>query len=100
MAGPIRIGIVGARFAARFHWHGYRRVFGVPIEVVGITSKAAESREKFARDHSIKAFATLEELCDASDVVDICAPPSTHEPRAVAALQRGKHVVIEKPFTG
>ncbi len=100
MADPILIGIVGARFAARFHWQGYRRVCGVPVEVVGITSKLAESREKFARDHPVKAFATLEELCDAADVVDICAPSSAHESLAVAALQRGKHVVIEKPFTG
>ncbi len=100
MAEAIRVGIVGARFAARFHWEGYRRVYGVPVKVVGVTSKSVETREAFARDHGIQAFASLEELCDASDVVDICAPPSTHEPLAVTALRRGKHVIIEKPFTG
>jgi predicted dehydrogenase len=100
MAEPIRIGIVGARFAARFHVQGYRRVSGVPVNVVGVASKSRESSDKFAREYQVKAFATLEELCDASDVIDICAPPSTHEPLAVAALKRGKHVVIEKPFTG
>src|SRR5579863_40880 len=99
-AATLRIGIAGARFAARFHCQGYRRVCGVPVEVVGVTSKGAESREKFADDCHVKSFATLEELCDAADVIDICAPPSTHEPLAVQALERGKHVVIEKPFTG
>jgi len=100
MPDTIRVGIVGARFAARFHWEGYRRVCGVPVKVAGVTSKSAESREAFARDRGVPAFASLEELCDAVDVVDICAPPSAHEPLAVAALARGKHVVIEKPFTG
>ena len=100
MVEPIRVGIVGARFAARFHWEGYRRVYSVPVKVVGITSKSAESRETFGRDHGIKAFASLEDLCDAVDVVDICAPGSAHEPLAIAALSRDKHVIIEKPFTG
>lgn len=100
MGEPMRVGIVGARFAARFHWEGYRRVYGVPVEVVGVTSKSAESREAFARERGIQAFASFEELCDASAVIDICAPGSAHEPLAVQALRRGKHVVIEKPFTG
>jgi predicted dehydrogenase len=100
MGESIRVGIVGARFAARFHWEGYRRVYGIPLKVVGVFSKSKEAREAFARERGIQTFASLEELCDASDVIDICSPPSTHEPIAVAALGRGKHVIIEKPFTG
>jgi predicted dehydrogenase len=100
MAETIRVGIVGARFAARFHWEGYRRVYGVPVQVVGVTSKSPESREAFAQERGIRAFASFEELCGASDVIDLCTPGSTHEPLAVQALRRGKHVVIEKPFTG
>lgn len=100
MADPLRIGIVGARFAARFHWQGYRRISGVSVEVVGVTSNSPQSREKFARDFNVKACASLDELCGLADVIDICAPPSTHEPLAVQALGCGKHVVIEKPFTG
>jgi predicted dehydrogenase len=100
MAKPLRVGIVGAKFAARFHLQGYRRVYGVPVEVVGVTSKSPESRETFARERGLRAFDSLESLSDAVDVVDICAPGSAHEPLAVAALKRGKHVIIEKPFTG
>ena len=65
-----------------------------------MTTKSADSAEAFARAPGIQAFATFEELCDAVDVVDLCSPPATHEPLAVAALRRGKHVIIEKPFTG
>ena len=100
MSEPIRIGIVGARFAARFHWEGYRRVYGTPVQVVGVTSTSVESREAFARQHEVKAFTSFEALCEAADVIDLCTPGSTHEPLALQALRRGKHVVIEKPFTG
>ncbi len=72
----------------------------MPVEVVGVTAKSPESAATFARECGVKAFTSFEELCDACDVVDLCSPGNTHEPLAVEALQRGKHVVIEKPFTG
>lgn len=100
MAETIKVGIVGAGFAARFHAQGYSRVYNVAAELVGVMDNVAELAQTFARQRGIKAFASFEALCDAVDVVDVCTPGSTHEPVAVAALQRGKHVVIEKPFTG
>jgi predicted dehydrogenase len=99
-ARALRVGLVGSKFAAAFHWEGWRRVYGIPVEVVGVTSKSADAREAFARQKGIQSFQTLEELCECVDVVDVCTPPSTHEELAVRALQRGKHVVVEKPLTG
>jgi predicted dehydrogenase len=100
MAEPIRIGIVGAGFAARFHALNLRRVHTVPVAISGVTSRSAESREAFARESSVPAFDSFEALCEASDIIDLCSPPSTHEQLAVEALGRGKHLIIEKPFTG
>ncbi len=97
---PVRIGFVGARFAANFHWDGLRRVYGVPVEIVGVTSQTADTRDAFAREKGIRAFDSFEELCAAVDVVDLCTPPSTHERLGIQALRAGKHVLIEKPFTG
>jgi predicted dehydrogenase len=100
MDNTIRVGIVGARFAARFHWEGLNRVHGVPVRVVGVTSQTPEAREAFAEEKKIQSFPTLAELCQAVDVIDLCTPPASHEPLAVQALALGKHVIIEKPFTG
>lgn len=100
MNSPLRIGIVGSRFAAEFHWNCYQRVYGAPVAISGVTSVSPESREAFARRHGIRAFDSLAALCDASDVIDVCAPGYVHEKLAVEALGRGKHVVVEKPFTG
>jgi len=100
MAETVRVGLVGARFAARFHWEGYRRVYGFPVEVVGVTSKGTESRETFAREYGVTAYPTLDDLCENVDVIDVCTPTAAHETTAIEALKRGKHVVIEKPLTG
>jgi predicted dehydrogenase len=100
MEKPVRVGFVGARFAARFHWEAIRRVYGVPFQIVGVTSKTAEARDAFARDTGSRPFETFAELCAAVDVVDLCTPPSSHEQLAVQALELGKHVIIEKPLTG
>ena len=100
MKDQIRVGIVGARFAARFHWEGLRRVYGIPIKIVGVTSKTPEARDAFAHEKGIGSFVSFEDLCAAVDVIDLCTPPSSHEELAVQALAAGKHVIIEKPLTG
>jgi len=100
MVASIRVGLVGAGFASRFHFQGYRHVYGVQVEIVGINDVDPEAREKFARAHNILAFSTLDDLCDAVDIIDICTPASTHANLAIKSLELGKHVVIEKPFTG
>jgi len=97
---PIRVGIVGARFAGEFHYESMQGVRGVPLEVVGVTSTTAASREKFAAARGIKAFDTVDDLIDACDVIDVCTPPYAHEEITVKAAEAGRHVIVEKPFTG
>jgi len=97
---PLRVGIVGAGLAARFHVDGYRRVHGLPVEVVGVSSRTPKRRKAFAAEHGIRSFASLEELIDAVDLVSICSPPYAHAPAAELALERGRHAVVEKPFCG
>jgi predicted dehydrogenase len=97
---PIKIGIAGSRFAATFHLESYRHVSGVAVEVVGVFSKTRENRETFARTHGVRAFDSFDELARAADVVDLCVPGYQHEPMCVRAAELGKHVIVEKPFTG
>ena len=66
MTQAICVGFVGARFAAKFHWEGIRRVYGVPVEIVGVTSKTAEARDAFAREKGIRPFARRPHRMNAS----------------------------------
>ena len=96
----VRVGLIGARFAANFHYNSLLRVTGVNVQVIGVTSATAASRNAFAEERGIKAFDTFEDMLDDVDVVDICTPGNLHEPFAVKAADAGKHVIVEKPFTG
>lgn len=94
---PIRIGIAGAGFAARFHLENFPES---RVEVIGVTSARAESREKFATQHGLRAFRSVEEMLPEIDLLDICTPPSSHREYILAAAKAGRHVVVEKPLSG
>lgn len=67
-------------------------------ELVGVydvdSAKAKEVAEKF----NIRAFDTYEELLDAVDAVTIAVPTNRHFEIASQALEKGCHVLIEKPI--
>jgi predicted dehydrogenase len=96
----IRTGIAGSGFAAKFHFEALKRLFSVRIEITGSYSPNPERLEQFTEPRNLKAFSSIEELIDNSDVVHVCTPPSSHEPIVIAALEKNRHVIVEKPFTG
>jgi len=96
----IMAGFAGSGFAARFHFDALRRVSVADIEVAGVYSPTRSHCEAFAAERGLKVFGSLEELIAASDVIHVCVPPAFHEKVVVAALNQGKSVIVEKPFTG
>jgi len=96
MSKRIRVGLAGTGFAGKFHLENY----GEGVEVVGVTSARAESREAFAAEHGLKAYETVEAMLEDIDVLDICTPPSSHFEYMMMAVRAGKHIVVEKPLTG
>lgn len=51
-----------------------------------------------AAQYGVRAAASLAELLDQAEVVDILTPTATHAELALAAIERGAHVVCEKPL--
>jgi predicted dehydrogenase len=70
------------------------------IDIVGVFSPTKENRERFAEQRGIPAIDSLDELIDASDIVHICTPVSTHEQILMLALERDTFPITEKPLTG
>lgn len=99
-AKKVRVGIVGAGFAARFHVESLRRVYGFEVELAGVTSLRAESRDKFGAEHDIPVYDNIETMLGHIDVLDICSPPYVHEEGIIAAASAGVGIICEKPLTG
>src|SRR6266446_6934551 len=97
MIDPIRIGIAGTGFAARFHLENFPQS---GAQVVGVTSARSESRDQFATKHGLRSFASVAEMLPEIDLLDICTPPSSHSQYILEAAAAGKHVIVEKPLTG
>lgn len=65
---------------------------------LGFASREAARAAAFAKELGGTAYGSYEAaLASDADVIAVVTPPSTHLPLALAALQAGKHVVLEKP---
>lgn len=96
----IRTAIVGAGFAATFHFECLTKLHGTDVEVKGVFATDTEQAAAYAKKRDIRAYKSLEKLLDDVDVLHVCTPPVAHEPIAVAALEQDKFAIVEKPLTG
>ena len=97
-AGVIRIGVIGAgRIAERFVAEA-RYVSGVSVEAV--YTRRYEKAKAFADRLELDwANETVDDLLDHVDAVYIASPHNTHYAYARQAIERGVHVLCEKPMT-
>src|ERR1041385_8825974 len=95
----VRIGIIGAGFARSTQIPAFKNCEGA--EVVAITSAHREHAEEVAREFQIPHVADDWRGVinrDDVDLVSIATPVVTHCEMTLAALDRGKHVLCEKPM--
>lgn len=102
---PLGVAVIGYAFMGRAHSHAWRNVgafFDVPaIEQKVLVGRHARDVAEAAAKHGWAESATdWREVIARDDVhiVDICAPGWLHAEIAVAALEAGKHVLVEKPL--
>ncbi len=96
MANAVRIGIVGAGGIAQRHVEGI-----VALQTAAITAVVdvrPERAAQLAQKAGAAAYRTLDDCLDQVDLVYVLTPPSLHRSLAVAAMEAGKHVVVEKPL--
>jgi len=87
-SAPIRVGLVGYGLAgSAFHAPLIRACGRLELSAV-LTSRDVPRR-----------VGLLDDLMERSDLVVIASPNQTHFPIARQALETGRHVVVDKPFT-
>lgn len=94
----LRIGLVGLGTGGRALPLAVRKTTG--FEFVAGADVRAEGRAQYAREFGIETFDSVEALCALRDLdaVYVATPNPFHAGHAIAALQAGKHVMVEKPM--
>ena len=97
---PIKVGIIGAGGIAQgAHMPGYQKVPGVEMVAVADVKKATakQAAERFNIPTVLTDWRDLVAMKEI-DAVSVCTPNAFHKEPTVAALQAGKHVLVEKPI--
>lgn len=94
----VRIGLIGAGGISEAHLPAYRSRQGATL--AGVCDVDEERAERVAGEFGVEHWAAFERFVEEADVdaVDITLPHHLHHPAAKAALEAGRHVLIEKPF--
>jgi predicted dehydrogenase len=91
-----RIAVVGSGFMARTWCLVAERT----QDAKAVAVFGGSNCQAFAGQHGLQAFDTLGEMLKSNDadVVIITSPPGAHCEQTLAAIDAGKHVLVEKPM--
>lgn len=94
----LRVAVVGAGYVATHHLAALSRLDFV--DIVGLCDSNRSAADALAKRFGIgKVAATLAELADVQpNVVYVLTPPASHATLAMAAMDMGCHVLVEKPM--
>ncbi|KRF11209.1 Gfo/Idh/MocA family protein [Paenibacillus sp. Soil787] len=98
----IRIGMIGTGGIS--HLHGRQLSELAEVEIAALCDTSAANREKFAAKFGlaeVQHFTEYREMLNQVelDAVVICSPHTLHFQQATDVLNKGQHVLIEKPMT-
>lgn len=92
----LRAGVLGAGAFGRIHARKFSE--DARVQFVGVFDPDDERAQQLADTHGAQSFASLDALLAEIDILTIASPPSFHGTAALAALNAGKHVLVEKPL--
>ncbi len=92
--GVIGVGVIGRQHVERLTGPGS------PARLVAVADQDPAAAQAVAQEHGVAASASAAELIGRPDLdaVVIAVPSGLHARLAVAALDAGKHVLLEKPI--
>ena len=92
----VRIGVIGAGALGFHHVRILRDVPGARL--IGFYEARADRAAAVSKELGVRAYDCLEKLLDAVEAATVVVPTPAHYDVAKAALERGKHLLIEKPI--
>jgi predicted dehydrogenase len=96
LSAPVRVGVIGAGALGYHHVRLLREVEGATM--VGFHDTRAERAQQVASELGVPAFDSVDALIEACEALTIAVPTPAHFAVAKPALERGRHLLIEKPI--
>jgi predicted dehydrogenase len=93
---PIRTGVVGVGNMGQHH----ARIWAVMpgSQLVGVADPDVERAHSVAARHGVPVYADYRDLLGRVDAVSLAAPTTLHYEIGLACIERGVHVLVEKPL--
>lgn len=97
--GSLRAAVIGTGAMGRHHARVYSDMDGVKL--VGVADLDPYTQAQVADRHHVSGFADHLAMLNATkpDLVSLAVPTMLHYPIASELIERGIHVLVEKPFT-
>lgn len=93
---PVRVGVFGVGSLGQHHARIYSRLPG--CQFVGVYDSNEKQALKIAKEHGTQAFNSIEELASRIDAASIVVPTDKHFEIAMPLIERGLHLLVEKPI--
>jgi len=93
----LKVGVLGAGHLGKIHLRLLQQ--SDKYELVGFYDPFQENAKNVAKEFGYNSFETIEALIEAVEVVDIVTPTLSHFDCAQKAIEKGRHIFIEKPIT-
>ena len=93
----LKAGVLGAGHLGKIHLRLLNQ--SDKYELVGFYDADETNAKNVETEFGYKYFNSIDALIEAVDMVDIVTPTLSHYDCALKAIEKGKHVFIEKPIT-
>ena len=93
----LKVGVLGAGHLGKIHLRLLEK--SDKYELVGFYDSFTENAKSVAKEFGYKLFTSVKELINAVDVIDIVTPTLSHFDCAKMAIEKDRHIFIEKPIT-
>ena len=92
----LKIGVLGAGHLGKIHIRLLKS--STHYELVGFYDTMKENAVRVEEELGVKSWDDVDALMDAVDVIDVVTPTTHHFSCVMKAIEKGKHVFVEKPI--
>jgi predicted dehydrogenase len=93
----LKIGLIGVGHLGKIHLRLLKEI--ATVQVIGFYDHNLEMAKQTEKDFNVPFYQDVDKLIDECDAIDIVTPTLSHFEYALKALNKSRHIFIEKPLT-